>query len=183
MRKRVAVHAHLDLRSLTYRSVSTPPHFLHGSLERLTHFHDEIVVGGGDVQHVVPEQRERYRSAAVSVHSIRLKKRDSPETKLMIQPLTSRAALDTRLVAPFLARAPFIAPLSALFPRVLALLPVPFLEARRCVVRARVTDLVALAMASSSQLIATLGRRGLSDAGELSFLAEAYRGRRRNSGT
>src|SRR5690349_5814362 len=107
---------------------------------------------------------------------------DSPETKLTVQPLTSRAARDPRLVAPFLAAPRFKAPLSALFPRVTARLPTPFLEAPRSVVRARLTDLVVLAMTSSSQLIPTLGRRGLSDAGKLIIPAEAYRSRRRNSG-
>jgi hypothetical protein len=127
------------------------------ALERLTRFHDEIVVGRGDVQHIVPEQGERHRSAAVDAHGVRFELERFPGDKVTVQPLTMRAARDPRrLVAPLLAAPRFTAPLSVLLPRAAACLPVPFLEAPRSSVRARLTDLVARAMTCSSRLVPTL---------------------------
>jgi hypothetical protein len=52
------------------------------ALERLTRFHDEIVVGRGDVQHIVPEQGERHRSAAVDAHGVRFELERFPGDKV-----------------------------------------------------------------------------------------------------
>ena len=119
--------------------------------------------------------RECHRSAAVDVHSIRLKLRDSPETKLTVQPLTEGSEI--------LSRLSWRLPVSQhLFPRSFpeVLVWVPFLKLPGPS-WARLTDLVVLAMTCSSQMIPTLDVE-LSHAGKLMIPAEAYRGRRRNSG-